>query len=68
MSKQNPSCPTCQGRGWYEGPYYGNLQPSVEMMVCEDCNTVGKPSRAEVVFIGVCFVVFFVLMLMGAAS
>lgn len=66
MSRPNPYCPTCRGRGWYEGPYYGNLKPSVEMLVCEDCNTVGKPSRWELVFIGFCFVVFFVLMLVGA--
>lgn len=66
MSKPNPYCSKCSGRGWYKGPYYGNLQPSVEMMACEDCNTVGKPTVAEVVFIGVCFVALFTLMIVGA--
>ena len=69
MSKKyNPHCPTCQGRGWYKGPYYGNLMPSVEIQACPECITVGKPSRVELVFLAFAFVCLFTLMLMGAAS
>ena len=66
MTKNNPYCPRCQGRGWYKGPYYGNLQPSVEMMACEDCNTVGKPSRWELAFLAFAFILLFTLMIVGA--
>lgn len=66
MKQNNPYCSRCQGRGWYEGPYYGNLKPSVEMLVCEDCNTVGKPTTGEIVFLAFGFAVLFVLMIVGA--
>ncbi len=66
MSKPNPYCPTCSGRGWYEGPYYGNLQPSIEKMACPECNVLSKPTRAELVFLAFGFAVLFVLMIMGA--
>jgi hypothetical protein len=36
----NSSCPICQGRGWYEAPYYGHFQPSIEPQACPDCNPV----------------------------
>ena len=66
MSKNNPYCPICKGRGWYEGPYYGHLQPTIEMQACPNCNEVSKPTRGEVVFLAVGFVVLFVLMIAGA--
>lgn len=63
MPKSNPYCPTCNGRGWYEGPYYGHLKPSIEKMACPECNVMSKPTRGEVVFLGFAFVCLFTLLL-----
>lgn len=68
MSGLDPWCPRCKGRGWYEGPWYGGFTPSIEKLPCPECNVLSKPTRAEMVFIGFCFVVFFVLLLLGALS
>lgn len=66
MSKPNPYCSKCSGRGWYEGPYYGHLKPTIEKLVCPECNVLSKPTTAEVVFLGFAFIALFTLMILGA--
>jgi len=65
MGSINQNCKICKGRGWYETYRYeleNDPQP------CPDCNPCTPPTRGEIAFIGFCFVVFFVLMLLGAWS
>ena len=45
----NPYCPKCEGRGWYEGPYYSDFEPRVVKYHCEDCLPHSKPTKAEIV-------------------
>ena len=36
----NPGCPKCKDLGWYEGPYYGDFEPKVIKLACEDCGRI----------------------------
>ena len=63
MSKKN--CPKCQGRGWYKGPYCGNLEPQIVEMVCEDCLPHSRPSKFEMAALALAFIVLFTLMIVG---
>lgn len=62
----NPYCPKCEGRGWYEGPYYGDFEPRVVKYHCEDCLPHSKPTKAEIVTLVVGFIILFGMMLRGA--
>jgi hypothetical protein len=46
MTTINPNCPTCKGRGWYEGPYYSDFQPRLETLRCPKCNPITEVSNA----------------------
>lgn len=41
----NPTCPVCQGRGWFETPYYSDFAPSTQVIPCPDCNPVEPMGR-----------------------
>ena len=52
-------CPICHGLGWYEGPYYGGLEPTVERLACPRCthaDPIGWSGVLIVAVIQICLV------------
>lgn len=60
------TCPKCHGRGFYFGPYYGDLQPKTEKLVC-GCRPA-RPARPvrEGVLLTVLFALFAAFLVAGA--
>ena len=63
MSKLNPNCPRCKGIGWYEGPDYSSLLPSIEMHPCPDCHDLRTPTKVEVTLLAMGFALIFLFLL-----
>ena len=61
----NPYCPKCKGIGWYEGPYYGDFEPKVVKLACEDCLPHSKPTKTELALLATLFFILTVLMIWG---
>ena len=62
----NPYCPKCQGRGWYKGPYYGDFELKIVKLACGDCLPHSRPSKLELVALGLGFIILFTLLIVGA--
>jgi len=67
MSRPNPKCLICRGRGWFKGQGSDiNFGPGTEIYPCLECNPTIPPTRGEIAFLAFAFVFLFVLMLVGA--